>query len=236
MDAHGNPLIPDHPNPGLGSLGAPVGDSYTASDLSTSGTWLERLFGSTNTAVQQASDATAQLADPNYYAGIINDFQAKMNSLASTADILTGVLADPSTDAQTLADAQSWMDDFNSRKSEIVLTAQALNAGVATANAAGLSLPSVNVPTQLGVIPLALVALAGTIAAATALAAWALTMIERAYEFQNLSPDAKAKVALANANAQGPLSQLGSIVQWIAIGAAVYFGYKAFTEWNKGKA
>lgn len=189
-------------------------------------------------------DTIVDQSDPSkfftsaYYAQQILQFQAAMNQLDDTYATFTQLLPtlDPSVDAPNIAAIQQWLSDYADKKSEIQAVAATINGIVNTVNGAtGAGLPTVVKPQSLAFAPLVVVGIAAAVAAAAAVIAWATQQIITAQnitaQIQSLPPDQRA-AALAQINAANPstLSSLSSIVMWVAIGAIVWIGYKAFAS------
>lgn len=202
----------------------------------------QSIYGNAGYSGTVVDTGIAQYAEPQYYRDKITEFQTTMNAVAATADQMSALVSLPDLDDATRADVQSWLDDFASKKTEFTLAAEAINVGAQTANAAGLTMPVLAIPAALGFAPLAIAALAAAIAAAAYLISWGLQAIANAQAtvariraIQSLPPDQQAVaiaaeqgIAAAAAKAQSPLSSIANVVKWIAIGAAIYFGFQAF--------
>ena len=195
--------------------------------------------------VAPSSDAIIDKDDPSrfftvqYYADQIASFQATLIQLDQTAQVLANDVMpqlDPIADADSIAQIQSWLADYDAKKSEIQLAAKAINTVVNTANAFGVGLPLVRLPTTLAIVPAVAVAGAvAAVAAAAAIIAWAAEKIATAQQFTaqlaSLPPDARAAALdKMTATDTGIVAQIAGLVKWVALGALVWFGYKAFSE------
>ena len=142
--------------------------------------------------------------------------------------------------------------ELEDKKGQIKLIAEAVNFAANGLNAMGANMPNIQLPQTLGVAPLvAAGAAAGAVAAAAAIIIWGKAWIDgvnqrlRNAELLKSVPEAdrgkvaqailKTDVALAQAN-ESPLASVAGIVKWIAIGAAVFFAYQAFTQYQGRKA
>lgn len=192
-----------------------------------------------------SSDTIIDKDDPTrfftvqYYADQIASFQATLIQLDQTAQVLANDVMpqlDSVNDADSIAQIQAWLADYEGKKTEIQLAAKAINTVVATANAFGVGLPLVRLPTTLAIVPAVAVAGAvAAVAAAAAIIAWAAEKIATAQQFTQqlatLPPEARAAALdKMTATDTGIVAQLAGLVKWVAIGALVWFGYKAFTE------
>lgn len=195
-------------------------------------------------------DTIVDQADPSkfftsaYYADQIVKFQSAMNQLDDTYFTFTQLLPtlDPVADAASITAIQQWLSDYADKKTEIQAVAATINGIVSTVNTVtGAGLPTVVKPQSLAFAPIAVVGIAAAVAAAAAIIAWAAEQIVTAQnitaQIQSLPPDQRA-AALAQINAANPstLSSISSIVMWVAIGAMVWFGYKAFSEYRSGRS
>jgi hypothetical protein len=197
-----------------------------------------------------SSDTIVDKDDPTrfftvqYYADQIASFQATLIQLDQTAQVLANDVLpqlDSAQDADSIAQIQAWLADYQAKKTEIQLAAKAINTVVTTANAFGVGLPQIRLPTTLAIVPA--VAIAGAVAAvaaAAAIIAWAAEKIATAQQFTQQLASLPADVRAAaldkmTATNTGVLAQLGDVIKWVAIGALVWFGYKAFTE-ERGRA
>lgn len=192
---------------------------------------------STDTLVDQ-NDPTKYVTT-SYWADRIAAFQGTLISLDQAANVANDLLADPNTDQATQAQLHQWLADYNAKKLEFRAAAATVNGIVSTANAFGVGLPKVTLPTTLAQIqPLALVGIAGAVVAVAALIEWGTTYIAKMHAIvaaiRTLPPD-QVQAALASIDAGTGSSALGdiaSIVKWVAIGAFIWFGFQAFREYR----
>jgi hypothetical protein len=186
-------------------------------------------------------------SDPNkyfttaYYANQIAQFQQTLIQLDQTAQAMQALAATPGVTPADLAQIQAWLDDYNGKKWEIQAAAATVNGIVNTANAFGLSLPNVSLPQTLQLAPLAIVGIAAAVAAVAAIVSWAAEKIATAHELtqQLLSlPADQRAAALRQIEAANPstLASVSTIVKWAAIGALIFFGYKAWQQFQGGRS
>jgi hypothetical protein len=202
----------------------------------------ELLYSNTGYSAATAT-GVAQYADPSYYAQQITKFQEAMNQLDATAQQMQALQALPDLDPSIAADVAAWLDDFNAHKQVVQATAAAVNLAANTANALGVPMPVLSLPQSLGLVPVAAIAaIALAVAGIAAILSWrdvslaqAANIAQRQVMIGNLPADQQAAAlaaldALQKNQTGGALGQIASIVQWVAIGVAVYFGYKAFRD------
>lgn len=198
-------------------------------------------------------ESLTRFADLGYYRNKILEFQNAMNAADSTIQSLSLLLDQMSTfqgplmqeDQFALDDARAILDEFNGKKGQFRAAAMAINAASETANALGVRMPVVSVPQTLAIAPVALAAIAGAVALGASLIIWLAGAIPRARAaagrvamIDSMPAELKAEavkreqeIALAEAQAnQSPLMSIAGIVKWVAIGAAIWFGYQAFTK------
>ena len=205
-------------------------------------------------AVDQMGNPIADLEDQvvppgtdlGYFQTKVAEFQALMTDLDATASAIMDLrdlgIQDVELDAA--------LGEFDAKKSSFRTAAEALNFAVNGLNKFGANLPSVAIPTGLGVLPAvpiaALAAVSGAIAVIATLIVWGKEWIsgvnERAKVALALSnitdpqqraqaAAAIAKIAATNINAQSsPLSSIANIVKWVAIAAVAYFAYSAYQK------
>jgi hypothetical protein len=191
-----------------------------------------------------------------YYQDQIVAFQNAVTALDQAAQHVTDLLTLETLDDQSRTELQAWIDDFNGKKFEIRAAAMAINAVADTAQAVGFNVPNVTLPQSLGFAPLAIVGLAAAVAAAAAVVAWSIQAIAVAQQtteqvklrlaaIANLPVADQEKLlaaeqgiaaarASAEAGAGGTLSTVATIIKWVAIGAALWFAYRACQDFSKG--
>jgi hypothetical protein len=191
--------------------------------------------------------ATVGPSDVGYFQGKINEFQATLDAVDATAFSLSNLLGSGiATDQQAAIQAQ--LDEYAARKAAFKFAAESFNAVAAMVNAVGGSMASVTIPTGLGFAPLVLpVAVGVAVAGAAVLVAWASGWLDAS---NKLALDALATIppgavhdaaaaqivsAVASATGTSALGSVASTIKYVAIAAAVYFGYKLLVE-SKGRA
>jgi len=213
-------------------------------------------------AAAQAAQSAIDAATPDIGVGLMTgDWQSGYGDGADTSPDVAATISDST--ANFISDMQSALADYDGKKTAFRLAAEGLNAGAAAINAAGGRFPSLSIPQSLGAIQIPIV-LVATIAAVATLIAWGNQWIAGVndrlrIELQNqqsilaanaiTDPAAKnamlarisgmqaaaAQVQSASDSASGsPLSSIASIVQWGAIGLAVYLLWREFGHHFRG--
>lgn len=200
-------------------------------------------------------NSLTRFADLDYYRNKILEFQKAMNAADETIQSLTLLLDQIGTfqgpllpdDQFAIDDARAILDEFNGKKGQFRAAATAINAASETANALGVRMPVVSVPQTLQLAPIAIAAIAGAVALGASLIIWLAGAIPRARAaagrvamIESMPAELKAEaikreqeIALAEAHAsESPLVSIAGVVKWVAIGAAIWFGYQAFTKWK----
>jgi hypothetical protein len=201
----------------------------------------EILFGDVGYTGAQPAEGLARFADLDYYRAKILEFQVQLNALAATADTILS-LRDQVQEGDLRDGLDAWLADFYDNRGRLQLAADAVNAASTGADALGIRIPSISMPQQLSALPPAVLAL---IAAAAAGVAWSISyaiakvsearaLVSRNELLATLPDDQKAaaiaasdQIATAQANAGGPLANIANVVKWLAIGAAVWFSFRA---------
>jgi hypothetical protein len=220
------------------SFGNVIGDDGTGTTWADTGT---PIYGGLDQPLNSVGPS-----DVGYFQGKINEFQSTLDAVDATAFSLSNLLGSGiATDQQ--AAIQTQLDEYAGRKAAFKFAAESFNAVSGMVNAAGGNMASVTIPTGLGFAPLVLpVAVGVAVAGAAVLVAWAagwmdqsnsLAMAALATIPPGAAHDAAAAQIVNAASAATGTSALGSvanIVKYVAIAAAIYFGYKMFNE-NKGR-
>lgn len=199
-----------------------------------------------NPIMGSGDDVVQPGTDVGYFQRKVAEFQALMTDLDATASAIIDLrdlgIQDNELDAA--------LGEFDAKKSSFRTAAEALNFAVNGLNKFGANLPTVAIPTGLGVLPAvpiaALAAVSGAIAVIATLIVWGKEWIsgvnERAKVALALSnitdpqqraqaAAAIAKIAATNVNAQSsPLSSIANIVKWVAIAAVAYFAISAYQK------
>lgn len=199
-----------------------------------------------NPIMGSGDDVVQPGTDVGYFQSKVAEFQALMTDLDATASAIIDLrdlgIQDNELDAA--------LGEFDAKKSSFRTAAEALNFAVNGLNKFGANLPTLAIPTGLGVLPAvpiaALAAVSGAIAVIATLIVWGKEWIsgvnERAKVALALSnitdpqqranaAAAIAKIAATNVNAQSsPLSSIANIVKWVAIAAVAYFAISAYQK------
>lgn len=203
-------------------------------------------FDAENAGLDYDPNSVTRFAEPDYYRDKIREFQVSLNQLSDTAEQMRALAALPIAPEYN-QDVYDWLDAYEAKRWQFVTTAEAINAASQTANALGIRMPVLSLPQGLNAAPLAIAGVAGAVAAAAALIAWATDMIVSARAIagrmaiiEGLSPDQqavalKAEQEIARAQASNtPLSQIATVVKWGAIVVAGFFALQAWREANRG--
>lgn len=196
-------------------------------------------------------DDDAPPVSTSYFAEKAREFQQLVNALDAT-DREVGLLIGALPESALLDELVEQKAELEGKKGQIKLIAEAVNFAANGLNQLGANLPTINLPQTLGAAPLvAAGAAAGAVAAAAAIIVWGKAWIDginqrlRNSELLASIPEAdrpkvaqailQTDVALAQAN-ESPLASVAGIVKWVAIGAAVFFAYQAFTQYQSRRA
>lgn len=191
-----------------------------------------------------------------YYIEKARQFQVVMDSLDTAASAASDMIATALSyetsgiipgDESMIDDLSNFLTEFDGRKYQFRLTAEAINAGAATVNGMGGRFPELSIPQGLGIAPVVMGAAAlAAIATAAALISWGNTwlrglnqrMAVAAAAAQIEDPDAKAAFLAqatiasqaADAAEESPVSTIANAVKWAAIAGAAYLTWKAFSD------
>lgn len=213
-------------------LGGLLGDTGPKDDASYSG----------------AVNTSALSAD--YYRTKLSEFQTVLNALDAGYQTAQQTYYIEGIDPASLEGLDDLMRDYESKRSTLRATAEALNFGAAAVNAAGGRMPSLSLPQTLGIPFLVPAAFVAAVASAAALIVWGRdwlqglnTRLSRAQLLEAArdpsmggSPEiagalaaqmARADDALQAADAS-PLSSIAGLVKWGAIGLGLFLAYRAF--------
>lgn len=181
--------------------------------------------------------------DIGYFQTKVIEFQQMMTDLDRTASAVKELKSLGIEDDQL----DQALVEFDAKKSSFRTAAEALNFAVNGLNKFGGNLPTVAVPSGLGVVPVvAIAAVSGAVAVAAALIVWGRDWIAGvnnratiALSLSNITDPqqraqaaaAVARIAAQNDSAQeSPLGNIANIVKWVAIAAVVYFAVAAYQE------
>jgi hypothetical protein len=189
-------------------------------------------------------DSLTRFADADYYRSKISEFQATLNAVDLASMQLRRVYEIPGLPEDIWYEALALLNDYEARRGQFVLAAEAINLASAAANASGFRMPSVTVPQTLGIAPIALAGIGAAVAGAAALIAWGVSWINGAHAtamrigmLETLAPEDRAKavaaaleIERAQAAADNPLSTIALTVRWVAIAAVGFFVWKAIQQ------
>lgn len=180
----------------------------------------------------------------DYYRQKAAEFQTTLDALDRTYWAASGALGTGALDATTAAALERALEDYESRRTTLRVTAEAINAGAAAINAMGGRFPSLSIPGTLGlpplIVPAAMVAAVGT---AAALIVWGSQWVsgvndrlKRAQIIESASPEQRQRIVTAMAESDNAVSVAGSsmlaslapTVKWIAIGIGAFLLYRAY--------
>ncbi len=180
----------------------------------------------------------------DYYRSKAVEFQTMIDALDRTYWAASGALGTGALDAATAQSLEVLLSDYESRKTTLRVTAEAINAGAAAINALGGRFPSLSIPGTLGMGPLVPAAMIAAIGGAAALVVWGSQWIagvndrlKRAQIIDAATPEQRAQIVTSMAEtdnavgvAQGSfLASLAPTVKWVAIGIGAYLLYRAYT-------
>lgn len=182
----------------------------------------------------------------DYYRNKAREFQLVLDALDRSYWAASGALGTGALDEATATALEAALADYESRKGQLRLTAEAINAGAAAINSMGGRFPRLSIPGTLGLPPLlAPAALVAAIGTAAALIAWGSQWIagvndrlKRAQIIEGTSPANRDAIVRAIAEsdnavnvAEGSfLASLAPTVKWIAIGIGAFLLYRAYTS------
>jgi hypothetical protein len=182
----------------------------------------------------------------DYYRRKAVEFQQVLDALDRSYWAASGALGTGALDDATATALEAALADYDSRKGQLRLTAEAINAGAAAINSMGGRFPRLSIPGTLGLPPLlAPAALVAAIGAAAALIAWGSQWIagvndrlKRAQIIEGTSPANRDAIVRAMAEsdnavnvAEGSfLASLAPTVKWVAIGIGAFLLYRAYSN------
>jgi len=189
-------------------------------------------------------DVSASPISMDYWRTKAQEFQSTLNALdqayiAALRVFNSGIDPDNSTG---IADS---IAEYESQRYTLKVTAEAINLGAATVNAAGGRFPPLAIPQTLGLVPLLMPAAAiAALGAAGALIVWGKTwldgvnqrlMLAQALDAQ-ATPEQRATLAASVIQTQNAISEsesmgigaLAPLLKWGAIAVGAYFAWRAF--------
>lgn len=188
-------------------------------------------------------EATSPLA-MDYYRNKAREFQVTLDALDRAYWAASGALGTGALDDTTAAALEAALTDYESKRTSLRVTAEAINAGAAAINALGGRFPSLSIPGTLGIppiiVPAAMVAAVGT---AAALIVWGSQWVQgvndrlrRAQIIDAASPEQRQRIVAAmaesdnavNVASSSMLASLAPTVKWLAIGVGAFLLYRAY--------
>ena len=182
----------------------------------------------------------------DYYRNKAREFQELIIALDRSYWAASGALGTGALDATTAAALEAALSDYESRRTTLRVTAEAINAGAAAINALGGRFPSLSIPGTLGLPPLvAPAALVAAIGTAAALIVWGSQWmsgvndrLRRAQVIEAATPEQRARIVEAMADSDNAVSvasgsflaSLAPTAKWIAIGIGAFLLYRAYTN------
>lgn len=190
-------------------------------------------------------EATSPFA-MDWYRNKAREFQLVLDALDRSYWAASGALGTGALDEATATALEAALADYESRKTSLRLTAEAINAGAFAINSMGGRFPVMSIPGTLGLPPLlAPAALVAAIGTAAGLIVWGSQWIagvndrlKRAQIIEGTSPANRDAIVRAMAEsdnavnvAEGSfLASLAPTVKWIAIGIGAFLLYRAYSN------
>lgn len=181
-----------------------------------------------------------------WYQQKVTEFQNALISVDQSAQALETLLVCDITEEQ-VNEIQARLSEYYVRRSVFRTTAEAFNMAASLVNSVGGNMPSVQIPSGLGLAPVVIpAAVAAAIAGAALLITWASgwtngnkNKVREILELMQPGPDRDAAAAAAAQAAAASDSMFGNalsgvsgVVMWLAIGVGAWFIYQSV---NKGK-
>jgi hypothetical protein len=182
----------------------------------------------------------------DYYRNKAREFQELIIALDRSYWAASGALGTGALDATTAAALEAALSDYESRRTTLRVTAEAINAGAAAINALGGRFPQLSIPGTLGLPPLvAPAALVAAIGTAAALIVWGSQWmsgvndrLRRAQVIDAATPEQRARIVEAMADSDNAVSvasgsflaSLAPTAKWIAIGIGAFLLYRAYSN------
>jgi hypothetical protein len=182
------------------------------------------------------------LLSMSYWQGKAQDFQRTLIALDAGYSAAQTALSSPdalAADPELQSDLSALMDEFQSKRTALRLTAEAINGGASIVNALGGDFQKLNIPSTLGIAPLAFpVAAVGAFAVAATLIAWGVTWLrglnQRLARAQLLSADPTLAAAMQQSDDAAQqaestgFSSIANLVKWGGIALAAWIAWRAF--------
>ena len=204
-------------------------------------------FQQTDTPMTDATGNVTPL-QLDYYRNKVKEFQEILDNMDLTAAVARDTI-DLDISPELTKSMQDYITQFDDKKGEFRIAAEALNFAIQGVNVVGANFPALAIPAGLaglGLVPLAAgAAVAGALAVAAALIIWGRDWIKGVNErlkqeslMQSVPVEKRAELAQAivqtdatvKAAEGSPLSSVAGIVKWAAIAAVAYFAFQAFNK------
>lgn len=186
----------------------------------------------------------------DYYRAKAGEFQQVLNALDASYSTVVALMESGSTSGELFEDLWTRLDEFDARKSQLRLTAEAINAGASVINSLGGRFPQLSIPQTLGLGPIAIpVAAIAALGTAAVLGTWGVTWIrglnERLkYEMSlnaQATPEQRAQLAASVQATDNALreadssiwSVAGTAVKWVALAVIGVFAFRAISGSGK---
>ena len=179
----------------------------------------------------------------DYLRAKIIELQVMMNSLDESHRAADAALSSGALTLDSQEQLATVMAQYLEKRDWLRGIAQSVNVAAEAANAVGLRMPVLAIPRTLGAVPL--VGLAVVIATAAAAITWGQEVVvaynerlRRAQLIEAATPEQRARVidAIASSDAAtqasqgGVVAQVAPLLKWLALGAAAWVAYQAWTR------
>jgi hypothetical protein len=194
--------------------------------------------------VQTGGQASPLTLD--YYRNKVVEFQNILYQMDEAAIVARDII-DTDYDQNLSNDMSAFLQEFDAKKGQFKMAAEALNFAINGVNYAGANFPEIKIPAGLGIVPMAAAAgVAAALAAAALLITWGRDWIAGLNERLKLEiqlgavtdPDKRAQIvqdslrldAANKAADASPLTNIAGIVKYVAIAAVAYFVFQAYQK------
>jgi hypothetical protein len=194
--------------------------------------------------VQTGGEASPLTLD--YYRNKVIEFQNILYQMDAAAIVARDII-DTDYDQNLSNEMSVFLQEFDAKKGQFKMAAEALNFAINGVNYAGANFPEIKIPPGLGFIPMAAAAgVAAALAAAAVLITWGRDWIAGLNERLKLEvqlgaitdPDKRAQIvqesmkleAAQKAADASPLTNVAGIVKYVAIAAVAYFVFQAYQK------
>jgi hypothetical protein len=190
--------------------------------------------GASNDDGSYTGDVSTSPVSMGYFRSKVTEYQTTLNAVdqAYSAAVEASAVA-PSAELDAL------LEDYESHRTILKTTAEALNLGAAVVNAAGGRMPELSIPQTLGLGPALPLAAVAAVATAAVLISWGTEFCSLVADYIAVqaqdTPEKAAALAAAQARARAAasaasgsnLSAVAGIVKWVAIGVGLFLVYRA---------